>query len=169
MKFLVRERLFDIGDDYWIEDEEGRRIFLVDGKALRLRTTFVLKDAEGAQVAVIRAKALAVRDTMRVERDGHTVATVRKKLFSPFRDRLVVELAEGGAWEVTGDLLGKEYAIGDAAGPVAQVSRRWFRLRDTYAVDVNTFRTDAGGDPVLVLCVAVCVDAMTRGDDRGDD
>ena len=32
-----------IGDDYWIEDEQGRRAFKVDGKAVRIRDTFVLR------------------------------------------------------------------------------------------------------------------------------
>ena len=47
MRFLVRDRLLGIGDDYWIEDEHGRKAFLVDGKAMRLRDTFELKDRRG--------------------------------------------------------------------------------------------------------------------------
>ncbi|MEY9211106.1 LURP-one-related family protein [Thermobifida halotolerans] len=167
MRFLVRERIFDVGEDYWVEDEEGNRVFHVDGKALRLRETFELRDADGDEVYRIRERLLAVRDTMTVSRGGDTVATVRKRMFNPVRDKLVVELASGGEWEVVGDFLGKEYTIGDEHGPVAIVSRRWFRLRDTYAVDVNTHRSDAGGDVALVLSVAVCVDALTGGD--GED
>ncbi len=169
MKFVVRERVFDIGDDYWVEDENGQRVFLVDGKALRLRQTFELKDTEGNELAVIRKKLFKLRDTMEVERDGTTVATVRKRMFNPIKDKLVVDLADGPDWEITGDFLDKEYTIGDDDGPVAHVSRKWFRLRDTYAVDVNTFRTDQGGDSALVISVAVCVDAMTDDDDDDDD
>ncbi|RNL82450.1 LURP-one-related/scramblase family protein [Halostreptopolyspora alba] len=168
MKFVVRERFFDIGDDYWVEDENGERAFLVDGKALRLRQTFELKDTEDNELAVIRKKLFTLRDTMEIERGGETLATVRKRMFNPIRDKLVVDLADGPEWEITGDLLDKEYTIGDDEGPVAHVSRKWFRLRDTYAVDVNTFRGDAGGDPALVISVAVCVDAMT-GDSGEDD
>ena len=35
----MREKLFSIGDDYWIENEAGERAFKVDGKALRIRDT----------------------------------------------------------------------------------------------------------------------------------
>ncbi|MFC3997741.1 LURP-one-related/scramblase family protein [Nocardiopsis sediminis] len=170
MKFLVRERLFDIGDDFWVEDEEGNRAFLVDGKALRLRTTFELKDTDGNELLVIRKKLLAVRDTMRIERDGETVATVRKRMFNPIKDKLIVELADGTEWEVTGDFFDKEYVVGDEEGPIAHISRKWFRIRDTYAVDINTFRNDAGGDVPLVIGVAVCVDSLTEDDgEDGDD
>ncbi|RCV50426.1 LURP-one-related/scramblase family protein [Marinitenerispora sediminis] len=170
MKFLVRERIFDIGDDFWVENEEGERVFLVDGKALRIRKTFELKDVDGNELLVIRKKLLSVRDTMTVERDGEPVATVRKRLFNPIKDKLIVELADGGEWEVTGDFLDKEYEVTDDSGPVAIISRKWFTLVDTYAVDVNTFRGDAGGDPALVLAVAVCVDTMTEddGDEDGE-
>ncbi|GLU49066.1 LURP-one-related/scramblase family protein [Nocardiopsis ansamitocini] len=168
MKFLVRERVFDIGDDYWVEDQNGDRAFLVDGKALRIRQTFELKDMDGNEIFRIRKRLLSVRDTMRIERDGKTVATVRKRLFNPIRNKLIVDLAEGGEWEVTGDFLDKEYVIGDGDGPIAHISRKWFRVRDTYAVDVNTHRKDAGGDPALVLSVAVCVDALTDDEEGGD-
>ncbi|ASU84511.1 hypothetical protein CDO52_18395 [Nocardiopsis gilva YIM 90087] len=161
MKFLVRERIFDIGDDFWVEDEQGQRAFWVDGKALRLRQTFELKTPDGQILFVIRKKLLSLRGAMEIERDGQTVATVRKRMFSLLRDRLDVELADGGSWEITGSFLDKEYAINDSEGPVAQISRKWFRLRDTYAVDVNTFRGDLGGDPALVISVAVCVEALS--------
>ncbi|MFD3684928.1 LURP-one-related/scramblase family protein [Nocardiopsis sp. NPDC058631] len=166
MKFLVRERVFDIGDDYWVTDENDQKVFLVDGKALRIRTTFELKDTDGNVLTVIRKKLFKIRDQMRVERDGDTVATVRKRLVNPLRDKLVVDMEGAPDWEVTGDFLGKEYVISDEHGTVAHVSRKWFRIRDTYAVDVNTHRHDLGGDAALVISVAVAVDSLTGDEDE---
>lgn len=42
----MREELISIGDDYWIENEEGQKAFLVDGKALRLHETLLFKDSQ---------------------------------------------------------------------------------------------------------------------------
>lgn len=168
MKFLVRERVFDIGDDFWVTDEHDQRVFWVDGKALRVRTTFELKTPDGDVLTRIRKKLFKVRDQMAIERDDSHVATVRTRLFNPVRDKLNVEIEDGPNWEVTGDFLDKEYVISDEEGTVAHVSRKWFRLRDTYAVDVNTHRHDIGGDPALVISVAVAVDSLTSDDD-GDD
>ncbi|GAB3747047.1 LURP-one-related/scramblase family protein [Nocardiopsis nanhaiensis] len=167
MKFLVRERIFDIGDDFWVTDEQGARVFWVDGKALRVRTTFELKDPQGELLMVIRKKLLKVRDQMRVEQDGSTVATVRKRLFNPLRQKLSVDVKGSPDWEVVGSFFDKEYSISDKEGTVAVVSRKWFRMRDTYAVDVNTHRKDIAGDPALVISVAVAIDALT-GDDGKD-
>ena len=167
MKFLVRERVFDIGDDFWVTDEQGAKVFWVDGKALRVRTTFELKDPKGELLMVIRKKLLKVRDQMRVEQDGSTVATVRKRLFNPLRQKLSVDVKGAPGWEVVGSFFDKEYSISDKEGTVAVVSRKWFRMRDTYAVDVNTHRKDIAGDPALVISVAVAIDALT-GDDGKD-
>ncbi|MCD0482156.1 LURP-one-related family protein [Streptacidiphilus sp. ASG 303] len=166
MKYLVRERIFGIGDDFWVETENGEKAFLVDGKALRLRETFELKDPSGLVVAVIRKKVLSVRDAMKVEdANGETTATVRKKMFTPFHDKYRVELADGAEWEVHGDFLDKEYDIEADGGRVARISRKWFRVRDTYAVDVA-----AGSDAALVLAVAVCVDRLSAAEHgEGDD
>ncbi len=43
-KYRMREKVFAIGDDFWIEDDSGERAFKIDGKALRVRDTFVLED-----------------------------------------------------------------------------------------------------------------------------
>lgn len=162
MKFLMKERVFGIGEDYWVEDETGRRAFLVDGKALRVRQTFELKGDDGQVHAVIRKKLVSIRDTMIVERADETVATVRKKLISPFRDKFVIELAGGEEWTAKGDFLDKEYEIEGPGGKVAETSRKWFRIRDTYAIEVNH------PDVPLVLALAVCVDELSSHEEDED-
>src|SRR3954462_14515425 len=85
-RFQMREKLVSIGDDSWIEDDHGDRAYKVDGKAMRIRDTFILKDTGGHEVAKIQEKKLRVRNTMKVERDGHTIATVHKRMIG-IRDR----------------------------------------------------------------------------------
>ncbi len=155
MKYLVREKMFSIGDDFWIEDEHGQKAFYVDGKVLRIRETLVLQDPHGNELAVIHKKLVALRDTMTVERDGRTLVTVRKKI-SPFRDKYRAELASGEELEIRGSIAEREYDIEYDEERLARISRKWFRLRDTYAIHVE--REDA--DPAMLIAVAVCVDRM---------
>jgi uncharacterized protein YxjI len=96
MLYLVRERLFSSGDDSWVTDERGDQVFLVDGKALRLRETFELRDASGAVLATIRKKFLAFTDTLEIEHDGAVAATVRKALLSPLHHRANIEIPGRG-------------------------------------------------------------------------
>jgi uncharacterized protein YxjI len=161
MRYSVREKIFSIGDDYWVTDEQGNQVFLVDGKALRLRETFELKDRSGTVVATVHKKLLAIRDSMNIERDGTVIATVKKALISPLHHRSVVELSGGGELEAVGNILDKEFEIRSGGAVLAQISRSWFRLRDTYGVDVAP-----GQDDALMLAIAVCLDQIHQEEEE---
>ena len=161
MRYLVRERIFAIGDDFWITDAQGNRVFLVDGKALRLRETFELKDASGTILATVKKKLVAIRDTMEITRDGAVAATVRKAIISPLHHRSVIDLADGSQLEAVGNILDKEFDILAGGQPIAHVSRSWFRLRDTYGVDVAP-----GGNDALILAIAVCLDRIHHDEEE---
>ena len=155
MRYRMRKQLFSIGDDFWVEDESGQRVLKVDGKVLRVRQTFVLEDMDGREVATIHKKLVAVRDTMDVERGGRLVARVRKALFAPFRQRFDVEVDDGSKLTVQGNITDHEYEVRRDGRPVAEISKRWFAIRDTYAVDVAPDE-----DVALVLALTVAVDWM---------
>jgi uncharacterized protein YxjI len=158
MKYLVREKMFALGDDYWIEDERGERAFFVDGKVLSVLDALELQDPSGAVVAVVHKKLLSLRDTLTVERDGRLLATVRRKRPALLREVYRAELATGEELEVRGDLVGKEYDIEYEGERLARISRKWFTLRDAYAIDVEREDADAG----LLIAIAVCVDRLVE-------
>ena len=157
-RYLVREKIFSIGGDFWITDADGNQVFLVDGKALRLRQTFELKDAYGAVLTTVRRKLIAIRDTMEIEHDGQVVATVRRALVSPLHHRSVIDLADGSQWEAVGNILDKEFDILGNNQPIAHISRSWFRIRDTYGIEINSDQ-----DHALILACTVALDQMGRG------
>jgi uncharacterized protein YxjI len=156
-RYLLREKLLSIGDDFWIEDDQGRRIFRVDAKVLRVRDTVVIKDMDGNELVRLRKKLLRARDTMGIERGGDRIATVRKAIIAPLRDRFTIDLAGGGELEAQGNILDHEYQITRDGIPVANISKRWFRVRESYGVAVAP-----GQDDALVLAVTVCIDHLTN-------
>ena len=98
-RYRMRERLVSIGDDYWIEDYAGERVFKVDGKALRLRSTLIIQNKEGQDLYQIQEKMLRIKDTMEIERAGGGVAaTIKKALIAPLRDRWTVRVADDRRW-----------------------------------------------------------------------
>jgi uncharacterized protein YxjI len=156
-KYRMREKMFSIGDDFWIENEAGERAFKVDGKALRLRDTLILQDPSGSELFKVQEKALRVRDTMQIERDGDTVATVKKALVHMVRDRFSVEVEGGEDLEAKGNIVDHEYKVERDGDHVAEVSKRWFRVRDTYGIEIAP-----GEDDALILAVVVCIDQMSE-------
>jgi len=157
VRYHLREQMFAIGDDYWIESDGGLRAFKVDGKALRLRKTLVLETPEGAELLTIQKKLLSVRDTMEIAREGEKVATVTKAFLAPLRERFSIDVVGGTDLEAHGNIVDHEYVITRGGEDVAQVSKRWFAMRDTYGIEIGE-----GDDDVLVLAVTVCIDQMSH-------
>src|SRR6516225_38549 len=106
--YALREKMFAIGDDFWIE-RDGERAFKVDGKALRARDTLVLEAPSGEELFTIQERKLSVRDKMEIEHGGQTVATIKKALVSPLRDRYSIEVEGGDDMEVKGNVLDHEF------------------------------------------------------------
>ena len=157
-RYQMREKMVSIGDDFWIENGQGQRAYKVDGKALRVRNTLKFEDARGHELCSIQERMLRVKDTMEVEGpNGEQVATVKKALISPVRDRFTVKIKGGPDLEVKGNILDHEYTIGEGRSKVAEVSRKWFRVRDTYGVEI-----DPGQEDILILAVTVCIDQMAH-------
>jgi len=154
-KFKMREDLMSFGDDYWIEDEHGDKAFHVNGKALRVRDTWALEDSSGKAVASIKKHTLG-RDKIEIEISGRT-ATVKKALVG-LRDHFHVEVEMGHDLKVHGHIADHEYEIERDGDKIAEVSKKWFRVRDTYGVEIGN-----DDDTVLVLAVTVAVDSLGRG------
>ena len=156
--YRMRQRLVSIGDDFWIEDDSGERAYKVDGKALRLRKTLVIEDAHGHELAKLQEKLVHVRDSMEIEdADGNRIAMVKKALISPLRERWVVEMSHGPDLEIKGNIVDHEYTFTKDGDEVASVSKKWFRVADSYGVEI-----EPGQEPVIVLAATVAIDMMTH-------
>lgn len=157
VRYQMREKLLAIGDDSWVEDAAGQRVFKVNGKAARLRDTFVLEDASGREVAKIKERALHVRDTMTIDLGGRS-ATVKKALVG-LRARFHVDVDGAPDLKAHGNIVDHEYEIEANGQKVAEVSKRWLRVADSYGVQVAP-----GQNAVLMLAIAAILDEMAHPD-----
>jgi uncharacterized protein YxjI len=151
--YLIRERFFRLGEDSDITDEQGRAVLQVDGKVLSLRNRLVLRDPAGREVAQVQRKLVALRPTYQVSVAGQEAAEVRKHFFTPFRDRFTIDVPGPDDLEMEGDLFDHEFTIRRGGQTVATVSKRWFSVRDTYAVEVAP-----GQDDLLILASVLALD-----------
>jgi uncharacterized protein YxjI len=159
-RYKMRERIFDIGEDFWIDTEGGRHAFKVDGKVLRARNTLNLEGPNGQALYQIQSRVLRVKDSMAIEKDGHPVAEVKKDLVNIVHDHFIVDMAGSGPnLDVNGNILDHEYKITRGGMQVAEISKKWVRVRDTYTIDVAP-----GQDAALMICITVAVDQLASGD-----
>ncbi len=151
--YLIRERLFGLGEDADITDEHGRPVLHVDGKVLSLRDRLVLQDPSGREVAQVQRRLVSTRPTYQISVGGEEVAKVRKRLFTPFVDRYTIDIPGPDDLEMVGDLFDHEYTVRRGGQVVATVSKAFFTIRDTYVVDVAP-----GQDDLLILASVLALD-----------
>ena len=164
-RYKIRQNLISIGDDFWIENAEGKKVFKVDGKVLRIRNTLVFEDAQGKKLAQIQERLLTIRDTMVIDdADGKEIAAIKKALIAPLRDRWTVKVKNGEDLDVQGSILDHEYSIKQGRTKVAEVSKKWFSFTDTYGVEI-----DPGQNDILILAVAVAIDIMAHPDKKKEE
>jgi uncharacterized protein YxjI len=158
-RYQMRQKMVSIGQDFWIENDQGEKVFKVDGKALRIRSTLKFEDAQGNELCQIQEKKLRVKDSMEIEGpDGDRLAMVKKALITPVRDRWTIKIGDGPDLDIQGNILDHEYKIEEGRNKIAEVSKKWFRVRDTYGVEI-----EPGQNDILILAATVAIDMMAHG------
>ena len=157
-RYQMRQKLVSIGDDFYIKNEAGQNVFKVDGKVLRVRDLLVFEDMHGNKLCQIQKRMLHIKDTMAIDdAQGNKIADVKKALITPVRDRWTVKVRNGPDMDVQGNILDHEYEIKEGRRKIAQVSKKWFRVRDTYGVEVAPDQED-----VVILAITVALDNMAH-------
>jgi uncharacterized protein YxjI len=151
--YVIRERLFRLGEDSDITDEAGQPVLHVDGKVLSLHNRLVLRDPDGREVGQVHRKLASIRPSYEIIIGGEHVAEVRKHMFTPFGERFTIDVHGAGEMEIDGDLLSHEFTIQRDGQTVAAISKRWLAMTATYAVDVAP-----GEDDVLILASVLALD-----------
>ncbi len=159
MIYQLRQKIFCFGDDFTINDQHGRPVYVVDGAAFTIRDSTSIRDMQGHEVAHLRRRLLSLGMTYEIERGGH-VTVVHKHLFTLFKCRFSVDVPGPNDLEATGNFLDMEYQFQNAAGtPVASVSKKWISISDSYGVEIAP-----GQDDVMILAAVVVIDLCCHGD-----
>lgn len=160
MRYVMKQKFWSWGDDFTIRDERGNDVFRVDGRAFSWGDKLSFEDMQGRELAFIRQKLLSWGPTYEIESHGQLLAVVKKHLFTLLRCRFTVDVPGPHDLEATGNFLDHEYTFERGGETVASVSKEWFKLTDTYGVEIS------GGGDVLILASAVVIDMMCHQESR---
>lgn len=157
-RYLMRQKLLALRDRYYIENEQRQRVFRVDGKLLRLRDTLLFKDMQNHELLKIQEKWLRARHTMSIYRGNEIVASVHEAFVEVVRDRYRISIPHAPDLIAHGNILDHEYVVERDHWRIAEISKKWFRIADTYGVEVGP-----GEDDILILATTVVIDQMAHG------
>ena len=160
--YVIRERMFRLGEDSDITDGAGQPVLHVDGKVLSLRNRLILRDPAGREVGQVHRKLAALRPAYEITLGGTDVAEVRKHPFTPFGERFTIDVPGPDDMQISGDLFSHEFTIDRDGQVVVTVSKRWLSVTASYAVEVAP-----GEDGLLILASVLALDlAIDAGHDH---
>ena len=149
----MSQKWLSFGDDFTVQDEQGREAFFVDGAAFSWGKNLSIQAPRGNEVGYIAQKLFSWGPTYEITRGGRVAAIVKKELFTFFRCHFSVDVPGPDDLDAHGDFLDHEYEITRGDEVVARVSKQWFTWTDTYGIEVAD-----GEDDALVVATAVVID-----------
>lgn len=159
MRYVMRQKIFALGDDFIIKDESGIDRFKVDGKVFTMGDKLSFQDTNGHELAFIKQRLLSWGPKYEIYRDGSLAAVVEKKLFTLFHCKFVVDVPGPNDLEAKGNFLDHEYEFTRGGRVVGVCSKRWFSWSDTYGIEVGPDE-----DTVLILASSVVIDMVCHAD-----
>ncbi|KPU45889.1 hypothetical protein OXPF_03570 [Oxobacter pfennigii] len=135
MKYLIRQKIFSIGDNFTIKDEMENDKFIVKGKVFALGDKLRIYDTSENEVSYIEQKLFKFLPEYNIYLYGKHCATVKKK-FTFLTHKFDID-SSMGEYKVEGDFFGFEFNITKDGNVVASVSKKFFSFSDTYGVDID--------------------------------
>jgi uncharacterized protein YxjI len=156
-RYIMRQRMFALGQDFTINNAAGEPAFKIDGKVRVIKESLKFRDMQGNLQYKLDEKVLRIRESFNIlGPDGRVVAKVHNAIFDPLRERFTIEIPGGQDMLTKGKVIWAQYDILRDGQQVAKISKQFSWIgRDQYVVDVLP-----GEDDCLILAVTVVIDMM---------
>ena len=156
-RYIMRQRMVALGQDFTINNYAGQPCFKIDGKVRLVKESLKFRDMQGNLIYKLDEKVLRIRESFNIlDANGQLVAKVHNAIVDPLRERFTIELANGETMTTTGKVIWAQYDIQRGGRQVAKISKQFSWIgRDQYAVDVVQ-----GENDLLILAITVVIDMM---------
>jgi uncharacterized protein YxjI len=156
VRFLVKQRVFSVGDSYNIVNQDGVPEFVVVTSLVTFGHSLDMYDMANKVVATVQRISPSVRPTFRILRDGQHVADVHKDLFTAFHPHYTVR-GPGGDFDIDGDWSEWKFTVTKDGQQVALVNKELSFVSDTYSVE-----TIGDVDIPSLLCLVIVLDEVAH-------
>jgi len=156
-RYIMRQRMVALGQDFTINNYAGQPCFKIDGKVRLVKESLKFRDMQGNLIYKLDEKVLRIRESFNIlDANGALVAKVHNAIVDPLRERFTIELANGETMTTMGKVIWAQYDIQRGGRQVAKISKQFSWIgRDQYVVDVVQ-----GENDLLILAITVVIDMM---------
>ncbi len=153
MRYIIRQKIFSLGDSFMIKNEAGNDIFMVKSQLLSFGKKLRLYDLIENELCYIEQKVFRFMPEYDIYISGQHIINVKKR-FALFKNDFIIT-SQSGCYSIEGDFWAHEFSILKDNRVVARVSKEFFSFSDTYGVEI-----DDGQDQVTNLSLAIVIDMV---------
>ena len=156
-RYLMRQRIFAIGQDFNVNNAAGQPVFQIHGKVRLVKEALKFSDMQGKVLYQLDERVIRIRESFDILKpDGRLAAKVHNAIVDPLRERFTIEIPGGENMVTMGKVIWAQYDIMRGNRPVGRISKAFSWIgRDQYVVDVLQ-----GEDDCLILAITVVIDMM---------
>ena len=156
-RYIMRQRMVALGQDFTINNYAGQPCFRIDGKVRLVKESLKFRDMQGNLIYKLDEKVLRIRESFNIlDANDRVVAKVHNAIVDPLRERFTIELSDGETMTTMGKVIWAQYDISRGGHQVAKISKQFSWIgRDQYVVDVVQ-----GENDLLILAITVVIDMM---------
>ena len=156
-RYIMRQRIFALGQDFYINNAAGEPAFKIDGKVRLVKESLKFRDMQGNLLYQLDERVIRIRESFDILKpDGQLAAKVHNAIVDPLRERFTIEIPGGENMVTRGKVIWAQYDILRGGQPVGKISKQFSWIgRDQYVVDVLQ-----GEDDCLILAITVVIDMM---------
>ena len=153
MRYLIKQKIFSIGDKFSIKDESETDVFLVKRQLLSIGKKLRIYDIQENEFCYIEQKLFKFLPEYTIFVQGNLLATVKRKFTLLKKDFNII--SPDSHYVVNGNVWGHEFSILKDDLEVAQISKAYFSFADTYSLDI-----DDDVDQITILSLAIVIDMV---------
>lgn len=151
MKLYIKEKVFSLGDKFFVMDEDGNEKYIVEGEVFSWGKKLHVYDCHGGEAAFIKQELFTFLPRFTVYAGGVEIAQVKRE-FSFFVPRYTIE---GLGWEIEGSFWEHDYQITKGGHPIVTITKEWMTWGDSYELDIAN-----PADEIIALAVVLTIDCV---------
>lgn len=157
MKYILKNKIFSLGNGSTVRDESGKDLFIVKGSVFTFTQKKKICDLNKNPLYIVRNKFfhLLMPKVFLCDPNGEKILMIKKEKLFAFRQNFeIVPLKEGQPkLTITGDIIARNFDILEDGTPIAHVRKNFNLVKDSFWLD-----TDREDKAPLLIAFVIAID-----------
>ena len=153
MRYVIREKILSLGDNFTIKDSNENDIFRVRGKLLSLGNKLRLYSMDDSELVYIEQKLFRFLPEYHIFMNNSFAALVKKEL-SFLKPKLYIESTFGN-YTVEGNIFAHNFQINKDGYSIAGIYKKLISFTDSYEIEISESENQA-----FILSLVIVIDQI---------